>query len=357
MRLIVKSNLTMIGIPMCSRKILVLLLISIIFVNYSRAESIEDRSSNKISEHLNKKFDRLNKKTDKQANKQIVEQSHVRNLDQLIPKGGRIIKDISYGPSTEQMLDIYLPNGKARPQVFFLVNGQGWEHNDRKSIKSIENKILRWVPKGYIVISVGYRLLPGANPLTQANDVALALTFSQQKVQEWGGDANQFILIGYSTGAHLVSLISAAISDPKLSNIPEKNLGDEISEQLSVQFKPVLATLALESSVFNTSALMIQNHEAQFDRAMGADPKFWERVSPYHQLKGKVSPFYLVCSTQQEESCSQGEDFVKKLKSLSSQAEIHKLDFSPTELNERLGVNGSYTDQVEKFLKYLGLKF
>jgi hypothetical protein len=335
--------------PMNSERILILLLITIIFVNYSQAESIEADANNKIVEQTNKK-------TDKQANKRTVEQSKVKNLDQLIPISGKILKDISYGPSAEQMLDIYLPNGKVRPQVFFLVNGEGWEQNDRKSKKSIENKIQRWVPKGYIVISVGYRLLPGANPLTQANDIASALTFSQQKVQEWGGDASQFILIGHSTGAHLVSLISAAISDPKLSSVSEKNLRDELDEQLNVQFKPVLVTIALENSVFNTSALMIQSHEAQIDRAMGADPKFWERVSPYHQLKGKVSPFYLVCSSKQDKYCSQGEDFIKKIKSFGGHGEISKIDLSFTELNEQLGINGNYTDQVEKFLKNIGVK-
>lgn len=297
--------------------------------------------------------------------KRITERTKVKDFNQILPPGAKLISDVLYGSTTEQMVDIYLPKGKPHSQVMFLVHGGGWEFGDRKSKKFIENKVRRWVAKGYILISVGYRLLPKANPLEQANDVAEALFVMQQKVQEWGASPDQFILIGHSAGAHLVSLISVGLSNPKFTessnetttsagqtsnNLPSEN-------RLILKFKPVLATIALDSALLNAPALMLQGHPDLYDRALGADPKFWEKISPFHQIIGKVSPFYLVCSEQRENSCSQAEEMAKKIKKFDGQVEVRKMSLSHSEINEHLGANNEYTKDVEKFMSSLGLKF
>lgn len=270
--------------------------------------------------------------------KKMTERSKVDDPEELLPKGGKLLQDISYGDDPEQMLDVYLPPNKRKPQIIFMVHGGAWSLGDRKSKKFIENKVKRWVPKGFIVVSVGYRLLPKANPLEQADDVAKALAFSQRKANAWGGKPKQFVLLGHSAGAHLVSLISAS---------------NHWKESLSLE--PILGTVSLDSAMMNAPELMNQKHPKFYDEAMGADPKFWEQVSPFHQLKAKASPFFLVCSSERKDSCDQARAFGEKLKSFGGQVELLRVDMSHGELNEKLGEPGVYTGKVEAFLKGLGL--
>ncbi len=270
--------------------------------------------------------------------KKMTERSKVDDPEELLPKGGKLLQDISYGDDPEQMLDVYLPPNKPKPQILFMVHGGGWVFGDRKAKKFIENKIKRWVPKGFIVISVGYRLLPKVNPLEQADDVAKALAFSQKKATSWGGEPKQFVLLGHSAGAHLVTLISSS---------------SRWKEGLPLE--PILGTISLDSAVMNTPKLMYQKHPKLYDDAMGTDPKFWEQVSPFHQLKAKASPFYIVCSTERKDSCPQGREFAEKLESFGGQGELLRVDMSHAELNEKLGEPGVYTGKVEAFLKGLGL--
>jgi acetyl esterase/lipase len=282
--------------------------------------------------------------------KALTERGKVKNPEELLPKGGKLIQDLAYGSAKLQMMDVYLPAGKPQPQVFFMVHGGGWAIGDRKEKRFLENKVRRWVPKGFIVIACGYRLIPDANPLEQANDVAQALNFAQKKAPEWGADSLQFVLLGHSAGAHLVSLISTAISNPKYA------VSAESGAKLFLPFKPMLATISLDSALMNAPELMKQKHAKLYDEALGDDPKFWEAISPWHQLMGKVSPFYMVCSTEREDSCPQGEALEKKLQSFGGQAELNKVDMSHRQVNEQAGIHGEYTDKIESFLKKLGLK-
>jgi acetyl esterase/lipase len=311
--------------------------------------------------HANAKTNSIREK----IGKRITERSKVKDFNRILPPGAKLIEDVLYGSTPEQMVDIYLPKGKPRPQVLFLVHGGAWEFGDRKSKKFIEHKLKRWVSKGYIMISVGYRLLPKANLIAQANDVAEALFVMQQKVQEWGASSDQFVLIGHSAGAHLVSLISVGLSN---SDLVDQSLGStsgaiinsdtqSTEEKLLLKFKPVLATISLDSALLNAPFLMLQGHPDLYDRALGADPKFWEKISPVHQLKGKVSPFYLVCSENQENSCSQAEEFSKKIKKFASSVEVKKMNISHGEVNEQLGLDNQYTRDIEGFLSKLGLYF
>jgi len=53
-------------------------------------------------------------------------------------------------------------------------------------------------------------MMPEAEPLTQAEDVARALAKVQDLAPGWGGDPANIILMGHSAGAHLVAVITAA---------------------------------------------------------------------------------------------------------------------------------------------------
>src|SRR5215510_763085 len=105
-----------------------------------------------------------------------------------VPAGVTVQKNVAYGADLEQRFDVYLPAHPDHAPILFMVHGGGWRRGDKDNPGVIENKVAHWVPQGVIFVSVNYRMLPEADPLTQADDVALALAKVQDLAAGWGGD-------------------------------------------------------------------------------------------------------------------------------------------------------------------------
>ena len=90
-----------------------------------------------------------------------------------------------------------------------MLDGGGWRVGVKANPGVVKNKVAHYVPAGYLVVSINYRLSPEVDPLAQAHDVAAALSFVQSAASAWGGDPSRIVLMGHSAGAHLVSLVTA----------------------------------------------------------------------------------------------------------------------------------------------------
>ena len=254
-----------------------------------------------------------------------------------VPPDVRVIRDVAYGGDPAQRFDVYLPaQGTARAPVIFMVHGGGWQRGDKAMASVVQNKVARWVPHGFVLISTNYRMLPGTHPIEQARDVARALAFAQGGAAGWGADRDRFILMGHSAGAHLVGLISA---EPSLA-----------FDQGAL---PWLGTVSLDSAALNVVAIMQGPHLPLYDAAFGSDPAYWRAASPLQQLKTRGAPFLAVCSTQRRESCPQSRNFADKANALQMRAQVLGEDLTHREINEELGLPGDYTRQVEDFLATL----
>lgn len=252
------------------------------------------------------------------------------------PAGTRVFSNLSYGSDPRQRFDVYAPAQAGNAPVIFMVHGGAWSFGDKTARGVVENKIARWVPRGFILISIDYRMLPDAPPLEQAGDVARALAFAQRHAREWGGDPSQFIVMGHSAGAHLVSLITA---------------DTDIAQQAGTQ--PWLGTISLDSAALNVVTLMQQRHLPLYDRAFGSDSAGWETASPYQQMHGRMVPFLAVCSTRRNNSCLQAQQFVSKATSFHTRASVLPEDLTHEQINEQLGTASDYTDNVESFMRTL----
>jgi acetyl esterase/lipase len=189
-------------------------------------------------------------------------------------------------------------------------------------------------------VSVETRLVPDADPLQQAADVAAALAGVQKNAASWGGDASKLVLMGHSAGAHLVALVSA---DPSIAN--------------SAGAKPWLATIALDSAAYNVAAIMKARHAKFYDTAFGADPAFWAKASPTMQMakapsKSSAGHMLLVCSSLRSNSCPQAEAFASKAE---GRAKVLPVALRHVPINATLGADNDYTRQVDAFLATVGL--
>ena len=249
-------------------------------------------------------------------------------------EGETSLLDLPYGPDAAHKLDVYRPPNATDAPVVFMVHGGAWQFGDKASAEVVDNKVKHWVPKGYIVVSANYRLSP-PDPLQQADDVGKALAFAQAQAKQWGGDPDRFVLVGHSSGAHLVSLIA---SDPSRHDA-----------------KPWLGTVALDSAAFDVERIMRRRHFKFYDKVFRDDPTYWREASPMHRLTEKPQPMLVVCSSDRLASCAQAKGFVAKVKTFGGRAHVAPVPLSHREINERLGTSGEYTRTVDSFFQSLGL--
>jgi acetyl esterase/lipase len=243
---------------------------------------------------------------------------------------------VAYGPDPRQSFDVYAPAAATGAPVIFMVHGGAWMIGDKTNSRVVDNKVTHWVPKGFVVISANYRMLPEADPLEQARDVALAVAAAQREARTWGADPDKFVLMGHSAGAHLVTLLAA-------------------SRELRAEAKPAswLGTVSLDTGTHDVVDTMERAHPRLYDRAFGNDPSFWRDASPLAQLELGAAPFLLVCSTRRSDSCPQGDAFAAKARELGVRAEVLRKDLSHADINAQLGEEATYTAAVDEFLASL----
>lgn len=248
--------------------------------------------------------------------------------------GVKALKDIAYGEADAQKMDVYLPAHAEHAPVILMVHGGGWRRGDKAADNVVKNKVARWVSQGYVFISVNYRMLPKADPLTQADDVARALAWAQAHAADWSADPDKFILMGHSAGAHLVALLDAA---------PERALKQGA--------RPWLGAVVLDSAAVDVEKVMQRRHLRLYDKAFGKDVAFWKAASPAQVLSGDARPMLLVCSTKrQDQPCEQAYALAVQAAALGVRAEVSEQALSHGEINKELGLPGDYTDTVERFM-------
>jgi arylformamidase len=242
----------------------------------------------------------------------------------------RVERDLAYGSDRRQRLDAYLP---ARPKgaVLLLVHGGAWHAGDKASPNFLLAKVRHWTARGYVVVSTNYRMLPEADPLQQALDVARALAFVQARAPGWGADPRQVVLLGHSSGAHLVMILNAS---PALA----RREGAQ----------PWRGAVSLDNPVVDATAMM-RRHYDFYEPALGRDPQFWPQVSPMDLLAADAPPLLAVCS-RRSGTCPGAEALQRKARSMGRVVEVQAVDMTHNALGERLGLPGAYTDSVARWI-------
>jgi arylformamidase len=102
-------------------------------------------------------------------------------------------------------LDIYGSQpGEKRPVVFWI-HGGGWQTGSKSDVKA---KPDWFVSKGFLFVSINYRLLPEVDMETLTQDVARAFGWVHANIDRYGGDPSRILVAGHSAGAQLAALLS-----------------------------------------------------------------------------------------------------------------------------------------------------
>jgi acetyl esterase/lipase len=251
-----------------------------------------------------------------------------------VPPGVSVQRDLPYGDAPAQCLDVYRPSGATHGGLMVLVHGGGWRRGDKSDGRLIGHKLAHWAKQGWTVASINYRLVPEADPLEQADDVARALSWLQGRCGQWGIDPARIVLMGHSAGAHLVAVLTADTSLAGRHGLV-----------------PWLATVAIDTAAYDLVALMEAPHFALYDLAFGVDPQAWRRASPLHCLQAPpVMPWLLVCSARRPRACGPAQALAARVRALGGRASVLPVALGHLEINRQLGLDAAYTSAVDAFI-------
>jgi len=252
-----------------------------------------------------------------------------------LPAGARAMRDVAYGDDPRQRYDVYLPAQPQRAPVILFVHGGGWANGNKDNPGVVENKAAYWLPKGYVLVSINYRMRPDTAPIDQARDVARALADVQKRAPSWKADPANVLLMGHSAGAHLAALVGAS----------------------STLWREAGATrprgvVSLDSGALDVPQTMQRPPlPGIYQRAFGDDRNDWIAASPYHQLTRDAVPMLFVCSSRRKDACPQGRAMADKAKTLGVPMEVLPEDLSHGEVNRNLGLPSGYTNTVDAFVR------
>jgi acetyl esterase/lipase len=160
-----------------------------------------------------------------------------------------IREEVEYGVAGGEklMLDIAKPkNAEGKLPCVMLIHGGGWQAGHRKMLRPMTREFAR---KGYVAMTVGYRLAPKHRNPAQIEDCKCAVRWVRAHADELGVDPNRIGALGQSAGAHLAMLLGVMDSADGLEG--DGGWGDQSSKVQAVvsYFGPVdLTKTNLEGS-------------------------------------------------------------------------------------------------------------
>ena len=264
--------------------------------------------------------------------------AYPNDLDTNVTTKTQSLKNIAYGHHPQQAMDVYFPvkalTDKTPVPLIVMVHGGAWSRGDKNNAAVVKNKVDYWTKQNWIFISINYRLVPDVTVQQQTQDIAEALIYIQKQAPNWHADSKRLVLMGHSSGAHIVSLLTTR------------------PLWLTSQPQPWRATVALDSAAYHVEKIMQTRHARLYDQAFGDQPSNWRALSPTFQLQQALPAFLAVCSTTRpDQPCAQAQQFIQQAQKLGTKALLLPLPLSHIEINKSLGKNNPYTQAVDQFIQ------
>lgn len=143
-------------------------------------------------------------------------------------KDGRAQLDIRYGPKPRNLMDIFLPDTKAKGLVVF-VHGGYWRRFDKSIFSHLAKGAL---VQGYAVAIPSYTLCPDIKIQGIVKEIGLAITHAAKLVK------GPIYLSGHSAGGHLVARMISETTP--LSKSIQKRIANTIAISGLHDLRPLL---------------------------------------------------------------------------------------------------------------------
>jgi len=113
----------------------------------------------------------------------------------------------------ELKCDLYIPESETPRPAFVMIHGGAWTTGSKIAMLR-HARIL--ANRGYVVMSIDYRLAPDHKWPAQIHDCKHAVRWIRHHAEKYNADPNQVYTFGYSAGGHLALLLATTDADDGL---------------------------------------------------------------------------------------------------------------------------------------------
>jgi len=202
----------------------------------------------------------------------------------------QVKRDLPYADPAlpRQVLDVYAPAGAKKLPVVFWIHGGGWQGGDKSLINS---KPQAFADRGFVFVSTNYRLLPDVEMGTIVRDVAKAVGWVHNHIDEYGGDPQRVLIMGHSAGAQLAALLC---TDDRYLKAEGVSLA-AVRGCVPVDGDTYDVPLMIETAAARRKALGQPDPKFGHYQKFGSDPgKHRDFSAVTHVAKGKKIPPFLL---------------------------------------------------------------
>lgn len=260
----------------------------------------------------------------------------------------KIDRDVSYATPADplQKLDIFAPPNAKNLPVIVWIHGGGWQTGDKARI---QDKPWIFPEKGFVFVSINYRLFPAVPMGEIIRDCAKATGWVHQHIAEHGGDPERLLIMGHSAGAQLAAILCT----------DERYLQAE-----GVPFTALKGCVPVDGDTYDVPAIIItaqtrRKAHGQPEPKYGHPEKFGtpeqqhDYSAVYHVEKGKnIPPFLILHVADHPDTSAQAYRLFTVLKDAGFDPKIFGAkDTDHNKLNANLGVaHDPATKQLFEFL-------
>jgi acetyl esterase/lipase len=224
----------------------------------------------------------------------------------------KVSRDLAYAQTKHerQTIDVYAPSeGKNHPVVIWI-HGGGWQAGDKKEV---QKKPQAFVDKGFVFVSVNYRLLRDKVTIQQmAGDVARAIRWTHDHARDYGGDPSTMLVMGHSAGAQLAALVCTDDRYLKAEKLP-----------LSL----IKGCVPVDGDTYDVPMQIrtVEKKRGERYRMKFGDAASQKDLSPVtHVAKGKhIPPFLILHVANHPETMAQSQRLVKALQAAGVSAKAY----------------------------------
>ncbi|KAJ5342346.1 Alpha/Beta hydrolase protein [Penicillium brevicompactum] len=226
------------------------------------------------------------------------------NADQ--PTGGT---DLAYGDKNSQHLRFWKSQSPKAPIILYVHGGSWRIGTNLDSIGSA--KVNHLVAQGYAFASVNYSLIPSVTVKEQVQEVADSVGYLARNAAKLNIDPDRVILMGHSSGAHVVTLLG---TDPSYLT------------KADIDIRTVRAVISLDGSNYNAPAEIVDSPGPVADNmvmGLGTDTKHLQDMSPTYNARAPNAGAFLLLHAQRNGDIRQAVELSRALEAAGTDADLH----------------------------------
>jgi arylformamidase len=127
-----------------------------------------------------------------------------RRVKDVALANGSCVADLSYGPSPDEKLDLFLPASPTNAPLQIFLHGGYWQALSKEDSLFAAATFQRY---GSHFAAIDYTLAPKAGLTQIVGQCRRAIRWLYENANEWGFDREQLYVSGSSAGAHLAAMM------------------------------------------------------------------------------------------------------------------------------------------------------